>query len=52
MSSVAEILLNIISSYLLISWPQPLVANTAQKMRFYIKDFFSKCDQTRSFLRI
>ena len=25
---------------------------TAQKMKFYIKDFFSKCDQIRSFLRI
>ena len=25
---------------------------TAQKMKFYIKDFFSKCDQVRSFLRI
>ena len=24
----------------------------AQKMKFSIKDFFSKCDQTRSFLRI
>ena len=26
--------------------------NTAQKMRFSIKYFFSKCDQTRSILRI
>ena len=26
--------------------------DTAQKMRFSIKDFFSKCDQIRSFLRI
>ena len=25
---------------------------TAQKMKFSIKDFFSKCDQMRSFLRI
>ena len=25
---------------------------TAQKMKFSIKDFFSKCDQTRSILRI
>ena len=25
---------------------------TAQKMKFYIKDFFSKCDQIRRFLRI
>ena len=25
---------------------------TAQKMRFFIKDFFSKSDQIRSFLRI
>ena len=28
------------------------VHNTAQKMKFSIKDFFSKCDQIRSFLRI
>ena len=26
--------------------------DTAQKMKFYIKDFFRKCDQIRSFLRI
>ena len=26
--------------------------HTAQKMKFSIKDFFSKCDQIRSFLRI
>ena len=26
--------------------------NTAQKMKFFIKDFFSKCDQIRSFMRI
>ena len=25
---------------------------TAQKMKFSIKDFFSKCDQMRSFVRI
>ena len=29
-----------------------LAANTAQKMMFSIKDFFCKCDQTRSLLRI
>ena len=28
------------------------VQNTVQKMKFSIKDFFSKCDQIRSFLRI
>ena len=28
------------------------VFSTAQKMKFSIKDFFSKCDQIRSFLRI
>ena len=28
------------------------VTNTAQKMKFFIKDFFSKYDQIRSFLRI
>ena len=26
--------------------------DTAQKLEFFIKDFFSKCDQIRSFLRI
>ena len=26
--------------------------STAQKMKFSIKDFLSKCDQIRSFLRI
>ena len=26
--------------------------NTAQKMKFSIKDFFRKCDQIRSFLQI
>ena len=31
---------------------QRLTPNTAQKMKFSIKDFFSKCDQIRSFLRI
>ena len=29
-----------------------LKSNTAQKMRFSIKDFFSKCDQIRRLLRI
>ena len=28
------------------------IAYTAQKMKFSIKDFFSICDQIRSFLRI
>ena len=28
------------------------VADTAQKMKFSIKDFFSKCDQIRIFLQI
>ena len=27
-------------------------SNTVQKIRFSIKDLFSKCDQIRSFLRI
>ena len=30
----------------------PCSGNTAQKMKFSITDFFSKCDQIRSFLRI
>ena len=29
-----------------------LIIITAQKMKFPIKDFFSKCDQIRSFLNI
>ena len=29
-----------------------LIRITAQKMRFSIKNFFSKCDQIRSFLRV
>ena len=29
-----------------------LITTNAQKMNFSIKDFFSKCDQIRSFLRI
>ena len=29
-----------------------LTVNTAQKMKFSVKDFFSKCDQIRSFLPI
>ena len=31
---------------------QHIALITAQKMKYSIKDFFSKCDQTRSFLRI
>ena len=27
-------------------------SSSAQKLKFSIKDFFSKCDQIRSFLRI
>ena len=27
------------------------IFNTAQKMKFSIKDFFSKCDQIRSLLK-
>ena len=29
-----------------------LLTDTAQKMKFSIMEFFSKCDRTRSFLRI
>ena len=28
------------------------ICDTAQKMKFFNKDFFSKCDQIRRFLRI
>ena len=38
--------------YLLTSFYQVLMILTAQKMKFAIKDFFSKCDQICSFLRI
>ena len=31
---------------------QEVISYTAQKMKFSMKDFFSKCDQIRSFLRI
>ena len=33
------------------SWSE-LVTYTAQKIKFTVKDFFSKCDQIRSFLQI
>ena len=32
--------------------PDALYSSTAQKIKFSIKDFYSKCDQIRSFLRI
>ena len=31
-------------------WMSDNVLNTAQKMKFSIKDFFSKCDSERDFL--
>ena len=33
-------------------WNNKLSFYTAQKMKFFIKDFLSKCDQIRSFFRI
>ena len=30
----------------------PIQIDTAQQMKFFIKDFFSKCDQIHSFLQI
>ena len=33
-------------------WKWSTASSTAQKMKFPIKDFFSKCDQIRSFPRI
>ena len=37
----------------MIPYKQPnWISNMAQKVKFSIKDFFSKCDQIRSFLRI
>ena len=33
-------------------WTMQMFIFTAQKMKFSSKDFFSKCDQIRSFLRI
>ena len=32
--------------------PSKYLNNTAQKLKFFIKDFLSKCDQIRSILRI
>ena len=32
--------------------PYQISMITAQKIKFYVKDFFSKCDQIRSFLRL
>ena len=37
-------------SYMCVEWISTL--KTAQKMKFSVKDFFSKYDQNRSFLRI
>ena len=34
------------------SWPIVMVCYTAQKMKFFVKDFFSKCNQIRRKLRI
>ena len=34
------------------SSPATSSSSTVQKIKFSIKDFFSKCDQTRSFLRV
>ena len=38
--------------WLLISFRSLISWDTAQKMKFFAIDFFSKCDQIRSFLRI
>ena len=37
---------------IMISADTAFYTHTARKMKFYIKDFFSKCNQIRSFLRI
>ena len=39
-------------AFLLILFLKILKLNTAQNMKFSIKDFFSKCDQIRRKLRI
>ena len=41
-------------NFLTLSWRMSLLYrnHTAQKMKFSIKDFFSKCDQILSFLRM
>ena len=39
-------------SFFLDNRKQATKVNTAQKMKFSIKDFFSKCDQTHKKLRI
>ena len=40
------------SNCFLLYFPSQVAQNTAQKMKFSIKDFFNKSDQIRSFLRI
>ena len=40
---------DIVNLYKTITSVSSTTFNTAQKMKFYIKDFFSKCDQIRSF---
>ena len=37
--------------YTLLSYFEKTLPKTAQKLTFSIKDFFSKCDQVRNFLR-
>ena len=41
-----------VTIYLLKKESNNIPTITAQKMKFSIKDFFNKCDQIRSFLRI
>ena len=41
--------LQLLEKWYFVFRPRNFTLHTAQKMRFFIKDFFSKCDQNRSF---
>ena len=43
--SIEQTLVTVYTSTKKRKLPHPLLANTEQKKKFFIKDFFSKCDQ-------
>ena len=50
---MSESLINIVADCRQIfNFAKFFTEHTAQKMKFSIKDLFSKCDQIRSFLRV
>ena len=44
--------LQLLEKWYFVFRPRNFALHTAQKMRFFIKDFFSKCDQIRRKMRI